>query len=295
VRHEPFGLFIMLDKNELLRAARSLKPLPESAVRLSHLVAEDSPDMHEISHVIEFDPVLTGAVIRVANSSACGGRVKVGSIREAVSRLGFSAILSLAVRAAMRGTLDRSLPEFGYGSGGFWAHCSASSIAAEALRRFCGLCVPLDAATAAMLHDIGKLVIAEALSPKKRAQLARATSNGALTGREAEKELLGVDHAEVGGMIVESWKVPENIQIAVACHHDPERGSSVTCDVVHLADLVANKALVGENEEPVCPEVRPDVLRNLEMSQPQVAELTLHVHATLKDLEEAYAGALPIC
>jgi HD-like signal output (HDOD) protein len=87
-------------------------------------------------------------------------------------------------------------------------------------------------------------VVARFLSPDQLRWLADARDLGGLSSLQAETEVLGVTHAELGGLIAGSWKLPERLAHAVTFHHRPGEGGDVLCDVVYLANVAAKR--IGE-------------------------------------------------
>jgi HD-like signal output (HDOD) protein len=104
--------------------------------------------------------------------------------------------------------------------------------------------VPPECFTAALIHDIGKIVLARFLSPDQLRWLADARDFGGLSSLEAETEVLGVNHAQLGGQIAGQWKLPERLMNGVTFHHTPDDGNDLVCDVVYLANVAAKR--IGE-------------------------------------------------
>jgi HD-like signal output (HDOD) protein len=97
------------------------------------------------------------------------------------------------------------------------------------------------------MHDIGKLVIARYLDNDDLARIARAQAAGA-TRMQAEKDVLGVDHAQLGGVIAQSWNLPHVLVDGIAHHHAPERADTPVAYGVHLADVIAKAAGFGPDD-----------------------------------------------
>jgi len=117
--------------------------------------------------------------------------------------------------------------------------------------------VPPETFTAALLHDVGKLVLGRFLDRDIQEFLERARSDGGRSGPEAETEVLNVNHAELGGLIAAHWKLPRSICVGIQYHHEPEEcgdeeGLEHVPWIVHLADLVA--ARLGRGTHDTVPE-----------------------------------------
>ena len=110
---------------------------------------------------------------------------------------------------------------------------------------------------AALLHDIGKLVLVQFLEPDVLGYLGEAWARGDMTSVQAEIEILGFHHGELGGLIAQHWQLPARIVAAITHHHTPDEGHDVVCDVVCMANVVAKRIGVGYVAQPRELEVPP--------------------------------------
>lgn len=252
----------MIDLQQVTQAANDLDPLPASATRLAALV--DNPDVgiDQIAEVIAFDQALTMKMLRAANSVASASATVVTSVYEAVSRMGAAQVIAFAVASHAKSILTKAVPGYGLSENQLWRHSVLAALAAEVLPRVTRVAVPPDAFTAALLHDIGKLVLNRFLTPEVVALIRRAQIEGNLSPFQAEVEVIQVHHAEVGGLVAQRWALPERIVRAIHYHHDPEHGDDELCDIVYVANKAANTI------EPMRPTVHPDEIQ----IGPEVAE-----------------------
>jgi HD-like signal output (HDOD) protein len=234
----------MIEANELVKAAHGLDPLPATVARLASLVVRPDWSLNEAAHLVEFDPALTGRLLRLANSAAMAGLAPVNTARDAIMRVGIGPALAFAAASGLRRQLKRALPEYGLTDGQLWRHSVASALAVEPIARRSKSAVPPECFTAALLHDIGKIVLARFLAPEELRWLADARDLGGMSSLQAETEVLGVHHAELGGLIAGHWKLPDRLILGVSFHHTPEAGDDVVCDVVYLANIAAKR--IGE-------------------------------------------------
>jgi putative nucleotidyltransferase with HDIG domain len=228
-----------MDLNALIEQAYNLEPLPASAARLAGLVADPDSTLASITEVIRLDPSLTARVLRGANSARSAVRDPITTAHDAVIRLGRGTILSIAIGGAARKHLQRAIPAYGLGENVLWRHCVSAALAAESIGPFCKKAIPPEAFAAALLHDIGKLVLGRFLDAQTLSLLAQAQAEGHLNPLQAESEILEVNHAELGGLIAQKWELPETIVQGITYHHQPEMGDAMICDIVCISNELA--------------------------------------------------------
>ena len=127
----------MLNHQEIVRRASLLPPLPRSCLRLAALAAQDDPDLREIEHIISIDPVLTGKVLRLANSVMFGPFRTIGTVREAIVRTGTHALLGVLVGHSTGPLLKKDVPNFGYSGEAFWRHSVSTAVATRVIEEKC--------------------------------------------------------------------------------------------------------------------------------------------------------------
>ena len=235
----------LLDLQALLQASRSLDPLPASSTRLSSLLTAEEIDLEAVVECVRLDTALTARLLSAANSAMSGARHEIDSVDDAVRRLGPGMVLAFAVGSAVRGELSSAVDEYGISEGELWRHSVACALAIDRARLHCRRTVSTHAFPTALLHDIGKLVLARHLDPRSRALVKRAQDERGLTREDAEIEVLHVCHARVGGMVAEAWSLPKKIGDGIRYHHRPlsartEEGR-LLCHQVVLAEAVADR------------------------------------------------------
>ncbi len=243
----------IIDIDSLIKKADELQPLPGSVVKLVSLLSGTESNVEEITDCIRVDPALTVKLLRMANSAFSGSAMTITTVHEAVSRLGTRRVLSLAMASHTRPLLRPQVTAYGYKEGELWRHSVMCMLVAELFPKFCRKTIPPASSTAALLHDIGKLVMARFLDPEILNLLGEAQTTGALTQIEAESQILGVNHGELGGLIARHWRLHESIVNGITFHHNPEDGGDLVCDAVHVADAIGKQveATLAKKKEPM--------------------------------------------
>lgn len=229
----------MQELDDYLNKVKSLPPAPKILPELLSLLRKDDIDADRVVKLIAFDPGITAAVLRLCNSAYFAGASPASDLQEAVTRLGFRQVYQLVAAVSGSKMLGPAQKGYGIDAGELWEHSVVSAVAAQLIAKSCDEDESL-AFTATLLHDIGKIVLAEALE-HIYADLVENSKNEQTPLIETETRLLGVQHAEIGGRLLARWNFPENIASAVTFHHQPSSATNherLTAQV-YLGNMVA--------------------------------------------------------
>ena len=236
---------LVLDHKALLASAESLGGLPITVQRLAEVIGNPEHEITDIVQIVSLDASLTAALLRRANSAALGGRAQIKTARDAAVLLGSGALLSIALSTSVAGKLGQPIPAYGLADGDLWRQSVAASVAAEVLAMKATVDVPAEAPTAALLHDFGKVVLAKHLGPRMLEQLGQAAATDNIELIEAEAAVFGVNHADIGGLVAQQWRLPHTIVDAIIHHHETTGHVSSVSAVVSVAHAMVPGILAG--------------------------------------------------
>jgi diguanylate cyclase (GGDEF)-like protein len=210
---------------------------PAVALRVLEKAGEPDCTLNDLESVIALDPSLCVQLLRTVNSALYGLPRAVTSIRLALGLLGTTAVRSLV--------LSLSLPALrtdgdGDDIGAFWKSSVAGAVVARELALRLGWPGPEDYLVAALLRDLGTLVLPQVF-PELAKQLQPALESGSLPC-EMEEDVFGVNHAEVGAHLLRRWRMPAEITEAIRFHHEPHKAPARVADrawLLHFATKVA--------------------------------------------------------
>ena len=227
-----------LHKDKIAVRLQQLPPLPQAVSELLASFAQEDVDVDQLARQISHDQAITARVLRVANSSFYGLQSKVGTIQEAVVVLGFRAVRSMVLAVGMNSTF-RTDQCRGFDAEIYQRHCVGTSLAAWGLAEMAGCNRDL-AFTAGLLHDIGQLALASNF-PVEYAKALEYQRQHDCFIVVAERDVLGVDHTQVGGMLAETWHFPVALHQAVSEHHEPAAAKADSiANLIHVADVTAH-------------------------------------------------------
>jgi putative nucleotidyltransferase with HDIG domain len=228
---------------------RKLAPMPASVTRLAQVTCDPAASVTDIAAVIEFDQALAANSLRLANSAWAGARRKIETVKDAVMMLGVSQILALVIGGRVSKAMKLPCKGYDLAERELWRHSVAAALASEKMKAVASKPVPGAAFTASLLHDIGKLVLSRHIDPATAAEIRTLAAGKALPYYQAEREVLGTDHAVVGGGVAREWKFPASLVNAIERHHDPDAAPDPILDAVHISNAVAKLIGVGLGSE----------------------------------------------
>lgn len=282
----------LLDIDSVIASASHLEPPAPVALRLAALMRRDDWELEDVASIASHDAALTSRLLRVANSAAMASIDPVTTAAGAVTRLGGQQVASIAIAIGARRHLQQNLAGSAEAQGTLWRHSVAATIAIEEMPHALGIKPPPESHSAALLHDIGKVVLARHLDGEAREFLERAHAEGGLASVRAEIELLGVDHAELGALIVQSWSFPDELIEPIRLHHDPAQASEshrAACEAVAIAEGVARRLVPCFGEETPDFAAEPE-LRALIGDDARFTTLCDRVAERLDEVLAAYEG-----
>jgi HD-like signal output (HDOD) protein len=196
-----------------------LPPFPQVAVRVLQLANNENVQMRELGSLISTDPAFASEILTVANSAFYSPRYPSTTIAQAVAVLGANRLQGMCVTVGVRAYLGKSmnLPALR----NLWRHNLACAIIAQRLAA-AGDIDHDSAYTAGILHDIGRMALA-VIEPKAYAELLESHRGPSASVLEAERDLYGWDHCEIGRQLIADWKLPANFEAVVADHLAPRR------------------------------------------------------------------------
>lgn len=254
-------------KKEILAKINTIPAIPSAATQAIHLLQDDDSDMNEIVEIVKHDPALTANLLRVCNSSEFGSFVKFTSIHDSLIRLGTRRVLKLIMASAVGPSIGQPLRGYDLPAGGLWEYSVAVALGTEELAAELDLPQDPMTFTAALLHDIGKIVLSTFMVVDA-APIVELATNRQISFEAAEREILGIDHAEVGAKLLELWNLPAEIVEIVRYHHEPDRleEPSWALDLVHVADVLAMESGIGAGIDGLNYRVSPDVHDRLKLN-----------------------------
>jgi putative nucleotidyltransferase with HDIG domain len=235
---------------EMERSLEQIRPIPQIALKIIRMVRDCKASFQDIAKEVRRDQVLTAKVIRLCRSALFGMKRGIDSIDRALVMLGEKRFLQLVVSASVEDFYPTNGNGYSLCKGGLYKHALGMAVICEALANFTGK-APADIAyTAGLLHDIGKVVLDQHIA-RALGLFYRRTQMEGMNITAAEKELFGITHSEVGGLLAARWSLPAVLSDVILHHHRPEQAEEnpELVHLVYLADLIMSRFMVGQELE----------------------------------------------
>jgi putative nucleotidyltransferase with HDIG domain len=240
-----------------LRSCPRLPSLGSINSALRELLNADQRYTSQVAEVIRRDPSLTARLLRMVNSVYYGLSTPVNSIEEAVFYLGIRQIRQLVMVTPVVEDFQKLAGNTPFRWRDFWQHCIGTAILTREV--LSAVYSPTDEVdyVAGLVHDVGKIAMASAF-PEHFNRVYRNRNADGPQGRELEREILGMDHAELGALYLRNHNLPDVLVDTARYHHEPERAAhnGQVIAAVQIANLLVRHAGIGfsGDAEPVTEE-----------------------------------------
>ena len=265
-----------MDEEKLRRILTQVKAfpgMPATAARLLPLLQNPDSSASKIEDILRYDPGLTANILKLTNSAYFGLSSRVSSVRQAVMLLGWKRLMQLVMTMCMSALMKKSIPGYDLPRGELWRHSIAVSVAADLLVKSLSVSDADEVFTAALLHDIGKLILGDYVQDDL--ENIEVMVDKGISFEVAEFIVLGTNHAHIGARILQSWALPQELVNAVSWHHDPESCDKycLLSDVVHVANVVGRRVGFGNGRSGQTLEPSLEVIERLGINQSHLDKL----------------------
>lgn len=242
-----------------------LASTPDIAVRINDLLGDDESSAWDIGKLIEQDPALSAALLKMANSALYNRGVPVRAVDRAVTMVGAREVRNLAFGICAVNAFE-GIPNELITMRDFWRHSLRTAAAAHAIGQRTRMKGRDSLFVGGLLHDIGQLVM-YSLRPEASVKALRRSQemNDGRTPQPAEREVFGFDHTDVGRALAARWQLPEELARCIACHHEPSRAddSQDIVTAVHVANAMAVLDEIESRDLEDAPPLEDDALERL--------------------------------
>jgi HD-like signal output (HDOD) protein len=241
----------MLSLDQLLEESERIEPVPQVVHQLMDLVEDPEVPISEITDLIVYEPVVTANLLKLANSAAFGFKKKVDSVHDAVVLLGLKRMVEIVLLNSVTKPMKSAQQGYGLEEGRLWKQSVSCALMASAIAETVETSQKHIVFTAALLKDIGVIVL-DQHTVQSMATIRKTMEADGLSLVAAERQVLGIDHAHLGGRIAGNWNF-SNVMVDTIQHHhltDEVADIPIATAMVYLADSMCSMS--GINAELFC-------------------------------------------
>ena len=279
------------DKNRKRITIQSIQDLPTLSViltRMMEMLENKNSSPKDLSDIISKDQSVLATILKLVNSAFYGFPRKITSVHQAVVILGFNTVKSMALGAS----IFKSKPHKAGGKGSFdrnalWIHSVAVGTAAKTIAQQVGYKDADEAFVSGLMHDVGK-VIFDSHFQEDFEEVVWKVNDEEILILEAEREVMGIDHAEAGQILLSKWQLPLPVVHAAGFHHTPAKAPEDHAEIisiVHVADIICRKLKIGSGGDGRIPKVDRTAMKRLGLTAGMVEGILKQTEANRETIE----------
>jgi len=256
-----------LDIDKLLNRVDSIPHNFHIAIKVAKMLDDFNVNIQELSKVIGVDQSFTVQLLKLCNSAQYGFSRKIVTVNDAITRLGFKTLKSLVFVVVSKSSFNKPIEGYNLAKGELWRNSIACAVYSKYLAEISGYKDPELAFTAGLLRDIGKLIIHEYIKEEYN-NIVNLVNSENIGFSEAEENILGYNHSQVGARIASKWNFPKILEETIEFHHNPNNTKITYLDkqlvnIVHIADSIAMMLGMGLGNDGMMHNLDIDSLGNI--------------------------------
>lgn len=259
---------------------------------------DPNASIEDIAKLVETDPGITAKVLGIVNSSFFNLRSRVSAISEAVLFLGIDEIKKICLGVTFFEKMVKSGKNRQFDRTFFWRHCLCVASLSQAIAEEIGYPSPEDAYTAGLLHDFGRIVLDRAGRVNYADFCKKAlTCTGPLV--EAEREIIGIGHDDLGAYYGHRWGFPQKLCLAIQHHHrslshlELNREEMLFTCIVCLADFLAWTQGMGSVDVIFPLALQPEIEKKIQLDSIDFESVIKKMDEEIEHTAEFYGFEFP--
>ena len=255
---------------------------------IERIVRDPSSTLADLGEIIEKDPALASRLLKLGNSAFYGFAQRLETVSEAISLIGIRQVEDLLVASSVIEVFE-GVSAVHVNMESFWEHSLACGICARCIAIARQISAVEKFFLAGLIHDLGRLVLLSQV-PKKATEIFAVYHGQRILLRDAEREILGFDHAQIGEELLRGWHYPPNLVQAVAHHHRPMAAGifQLESSVVHVADYIVHVMQFGNSGEKYIPPLNLRAWERVGMTPDLVESIIQSIDEQIEAVHESF-------
>lgn len=275
-------------KKAVIDAVDNLPPMPRIMHQARKIIEDHNSSFKDLEKLIVTDQAFAIKILKIANSTYYGRIKKISSIQDAAVVIGMRTLAELINITSASSLLNQTLRGYDLAANSLWQHSIGVAFGSKIVagKKFPDLAS--EAFTAGLIHDAGKLILDRYVFERKEL-FQEFMSDNQQTFLQAEKEILGFDHAEIAAMVCQKWNFPKAITVAIRYHHQPSRlrGNKLAY-IIHAADQIAG--WIGMDIDGITLEISDNSLEKVGIRADEIAQIADEI----SEYVDQMAGAVEV-
>ncbi len=266
-----------------------LPSIPDVASTILNMINDPEVSFKRVAEEISKDQAITTNILKLCNSAFFSKGKEISSIDRAIVTLGLKEIKDLVIIAVTKAILNKEIIGYDLAKGDLWIHGLAVAILSKKIalqKNMKGLSDIVF--TGGIIHDVGKTVLALYVQRTFKEILKMVESAG-IPFQEAEKEIMGFDHQEIGERILMKWNFPDILKAIVRFHHQPDKAPDEfksVASIVHIANIICLMAGIGIGSDGLYHDLNSFALTTLNLSEQELETLYSEIPEMMNQVKE---------
>ena len=272
---------------DILAKVEHLPGMPAIVQQILITVNDPDFEFRDVVKLVRMDQGITADVLRICNSPYYGLHTKMSSLEQAISYLGANQIVEIVLSSKVVGHYKKAQYGYRLPQGELWRHSMATALLSQKIGERLKFGDLPTLFTGALLHDLGKLILSEYVG-EQFDEIEALVRDHNMSFVEAERKVLGVDHALLGAAVARKWNLPEPISYAIAFHHNVDRANThkEIVRLVCLSNLMVVHFGIGSGAQGLAAPVPPDLLKDVGLKTRDLDKLSLDLKDILDQADD---------
>ncbi|MFC1735998.1 HDOD domain-containing protein [Candidatus Hydrogenedentota bacterium] len=273
---------------DLVIRTETIASLPEIYSQIVEVVNHPHSSSRDVANLISGDTGLTARLLRLVNSAFYGFPSRIETVSRATTLIGTNELCELALATSVMSIFGKALEGI-VDMNMFWSHSLACGIVARILANSASEPNSERYFVAALLHDVGKLMILKHM-PDVARQILEAAKDTGRPVHSIESEILRYNHTDAGGALLGTWGLAPSHREAVSFHHNPltARNYPVEAAITHVAEVISNAMRTGREHSDPLPSLEIDAWESLELDPETLPAILDEAEVQIRDLQSAF-------